>query len=108
MTMIHANAIDIAQLDVAKTGGLTEVLKIAFLCPHGIEFIPHCALFGPGQAATLHLSATHRSTPVFERLFCDFEVELYGKATVPVHGKIKLPSAQSLSLEPDRAVLDKY
>jgi hypothetical protein len=39
--------------DVAKTGGVTEVLKIAALCEaHGIEFVPHCALFGPEQVAT--------------------------------------------------------
>src|SRR5262249_7037391 len=99
-TMISAGAIDIAQPDVAKTGGLTELLKIAALCEaHGVEFVPHCALFGPGQVATIHLSAAHRSTPIFERLFCDFEVELYGDATIPKNGKIKVPTGPGLGLE---------
>jgi L-alanine-DL-glutamate epimerase-like enolase superfamily enzyme len=109
MAMIDAGAIDIAQPDVAKTGGLTEVLKIAALCEaHGIEFVPHCALFGPGQVATIHLTAAHRSTPLFERLFCDFEAELYGEATVPKRGKIQVPHGPGLGLDPDPAVLDKF
>jgi L-alanine-DL-glutamate epimerase-like enolase superfamily enzyme len=107
--MIREDAIDIAQPDVAKTGGLTEVLKIAALCEaHGIEFVPHCALFGPGQVATVHLTAAHQPTPLFERLFCDFEHEVYGDAMVPVRGKIKVPTGAGLGLEPDVSVLNKF
>ena len=70
VAMIDAGAIDIAQPDVAKTGGVTELVKIAALCEaHGLEFVPHCALFGPGQIATIHLTAAHRRAPLFERLF---------------------------------------
>jgi L-alanine-DL-glutamate epimerase-like enolase superfamily enzyme len=109
MAMIRAGAIDIAQPDVAKTGGVTEVLKIAALCEaHGVEFVPHCALFGPGQVATIHVTAAHRSTPLFERLYCDFETELYGKATVPVGGKIKVPQGPGLGLDPDLSVLERF
>jgi D-galactarolactone cycloisomerase len=109
MSMISAGAIDIAQPDVAKTGGLTEVLKIAALREaHGVEFVPHCALFGPGQVATIHLSAAHRSTPIFERLFCDFEIELYGDATIPKNGKIKVPTGPGLGLEPVPEALEKF
>jgi L-alanine-DL-glutamate epimerase-like enolase superfamily enzyme len=109
MAMIDAGAIDIAQPDVAKTGGVTEVLKIAVLCEaHGVEFSPHCALFGPGQVATLHLTAAHRSTPIFERLFCDFELELYGQATVPKNGRIKVPTGPGLGLEPIGDALERF
>ena len=94
MAMIDAGAIDIAQPDVAKTGGVTELLKIAALCEaHGIEYVPHCALFGPGQVATIHLNAAHRSVPLLERLYCDFEAELYGGATLPKAGKLTVPMA---------------
>jgi D-galactarolactone cycloisomerase len=71
MAMISEEAIDIAQPDVAKTGGLTEVIKIAALCEaHGIEFAPHCALFGPGQVATIHLTV-QSSTPPFRPFWSD-------------------------------------
>ena len=56
--------------DVAKTGGVTEVLKIAALCEaHGIEFVPHCALCGPEQVATTMCAQRSAQCPFFERLF---------------------------------------
>jgi len=47
-------------------------------------------------------------TPLFERLFCDFEIELYGEATVPKNGKIKVPPGPGLGLEPIPAVLERF
>ena len=109
VAMISEGAVDIAQPDVAKTGGLTEVIKIGALCEaHGIEFAPHCALFGPGQVATIHLNAAQRSPPLLERLFCDFEAEIYGEATIPKEGWISVPDAPGLGLDPDPAVVEKF
>ena len=109
MAMIDADAIDIAQPDVAKTGGITEVLKIRSLCEaHGIEFVPHCALFGPGQVATIHLNAATRTLPLFERLYCDFEHELYGAATIPVDGFVSVPKGPGIGLDPDPKVIEAY
>jgi L-alanine-DL-glutamate epimerase-like enolase superfamily enzyme len=107
--MIDAGAIDIAQPDVAKTGGVTELMKIAALCEaHGVEFVPHCALFGPGQIATIHITAAHRRVPLFERLFCDFEAELYGEHGVPKDGILTVPKDPGLGREPDPAVIERY
>ncbi len=109
VAMIAAGAIDIAQPDVAKTGGITELLKIASLCEaEAIEFVPHCAIFGPGQVATIHLNAAQRMVPMLERLYCDFEAEIYGGATLPVGGKVAVPTAAGLGLDPDPAVIDRY
>ena len=107
--MMEVDAIDIAQPDVAKTGGLTEVLNIRALCEaHGVEFVPHCALFGPGQVATIHLNAATRTTPLFERLYCDFDDELYGGATTPRDGFVMVPQGPGLGLDPSPAVIEKY
>ena len=109
MAMIDAGAIDIAQPDVAKTGGLTEVLNIRALCEaHGVDFVPHCALFGPGQVATIHLNAATRTTPLFERLYCDFDDELYGGSTTPQDGYVRVPQGPGLGLDPNPAVIEKY
>ena len=109
VAMIAAGAIDIAQPDVAKAGGITELVKIAALCEaHGVEFVPHCALFGPGQVATLHLSAAQRRVPLFDRLFCDFEAEIFGGATAPVNGTIAVPTGAGLGLDPDPEVIARY
>ncbi|WP_300732180.1 mandelate racemase/muconate lactonizing enzyme family protein [Pseudomonas sp.] len=107
--MIDLGAIDIAQPDVAKTGGVTELLKIRSLCEaSAVEFVPHCALFGPGQVATLHLQAATRTLPVFERLYCDFDVELYGPAMTPVDGYLTVPTGPGLGLDPLPEVLEKF
>src|SRR5688572_22881471 len=58
VAMHQAGAIDIAQPDVAEAGGISELIKIAHYCgANGLTFSPHCALVGPGQIATLHLTA---------------------------------------------------
>ncbi|SDT23070.1 mandelate racemase/muconate lactonizing enzyme family protein [Bradyrhizobium canariense] len=109
VAMIEANAIDIAQPDVAKTGGVSELLKIAALCDaKGIEFVPHCAIFGPGQVATIHLSAAQRQLPLLERLYCDFEAELYRGETTPKRGKVRVPAGPGLGLDPALDVIDRY
>lgn len=109
VAMLDAEAIDIAQPDVAKTGGVSEILKIAALCDaHGIEFVPHCALFGPGQTATIHINAAHRRVPLLERLFCDFEAEIFGTHGVPVRGRMAVPSGPGLGREPEPEVLKDY
>lgn len=109
VAMVDAGAVDIAQPDVAKTGGVTELVKIASFCEAAaIEFVPHCALFGPGQVATIHINASQRSVPLLERLFCDFEAELYGGATLPQRGRVPVPRAPGLGLDPDPRVIDRY
>lgn len=109
VAMMDADAIDIAQPDVAKTGGVTELMKIAALCEsRAVEFVPHCALFGPGYVATIHLNAAQRTVPLLERLYCDFEAELYGGATVPKGGVCKVPIAPGLGLDPDPTVVERY
>jgi L-alanine-DL-glutamate epimerase-like enolase superfamily enzyme len=108
--MIDAGAIDIAQPDVAKTGGITELMKIAALCEAcAIGFMPHCAMFGPGQVATLHINAAQRSIPLFERFFCDFGTELlFGEAMIPKRGMLQVPTGPGLGIEPDQNVINKY
>nr|WP_249782760.1 MULTISPECIES: mandelate racemase/muconate lactonizing enzyme family protein [unclassified Bradyrhizobium] len=109
VAMIAAGAIDIAQPDVAKAGGISELVKIASLCQaESIEFVPHCAIFGPGQVATIHLNAAQRSVPMLERLYCDFEAEIYGGATLPVNGKVAVPTGPGLGLDPDPGVINRY
>jgi L-alanine-DL-glutamate epimerase-like enolase superfamily enzyme len=109
VAMIDAGAIDIAQPDVAKTGGISELLKISALCEaNAIEFVPHCAIFGPGQLATIHINAAQRTVPLLERLYLDFEAEIYGGKTLPRGGKLTVPDAPGLGFEPDDEVLARY
>lgn len=109
VAMHHAGAIDIAQPDVAKTGGVTELLKIARYCEaEGLTFSPHCAIFGPGQIATIHLTAAEIRPPLFERLYLDFEAELFGEAAVVKQGRLPVPTGPGLGVDPDPDVIAKY
>jgi len=109
VAMHRAGAIDIAQPDVAKTGGVSELVKIARFCEaNGLAFSPHCAIFGPGQIATLHLTAAEVRPPLFERLYLDFEAELFGAAAVVENGQLKVPTGPGLGVEPDPAVVARY
>ncbi|WP_271553606.1 mandelate racemase/muconate lactonizing enzyme family protein [Bradyrhizobium sp. CCBAU 45394] len=109
VAMVDAGAIDIAQPDVAKTGGVTELLKIAAFCEaSAIQFVPHCALFGPGLLATIHINASRQPVPLLERLYCQFDADLYRGATSPVAGKLAVPRTPGLGFEPDPDVIDRY
>jgi len=109
VAMHDAGAIDIAQPDVAKTGGVTELVKIARFCEaNGLTFSPHCAIFGPGQIATIHLTAAEVRPPLLERLYLDFEAEIFGDAGVVKGGKLAVPTAPGLGVDPDPEVVARY
>lgn len=107
--IIAMGAIDIAQPDVAKTGGVTELLKIAGLCEAaGVEFVPHCALFGPGQLATIHINASRPHTPILERFYIELEPPLYPEAVQPKRARITVPTGPGLGFDPDPKVVESY
>jgi L-alanine-DL-glutamate epimerase-like enolase superfamily enzyme len=109
IAMQDAGAIDIAQPDVAKTGGVTELIKIARFCEaNGRTFSRHCAIFGPGQIATIHLTAAEVRPPLFERLYLDFEAEIFGDAGVVKAGKLVVPTAPGRGVDPDPEVVARY
>lgn len=107
--IIAMGAVDIAQPDVAKTGGITELLKIAALCEAaGVEFVPHCALFGPGQLATIHINASRGHVPILERFYFDLEPALYPDAVQPKRARIPIPTGPGLGFDPDPEVIKRF
>ncbi|HXH83305.1 MAG TPA: mandelate racemase/muconate lactonizing enzyme family protein [Candidatus Tectomicrobia bacterium] len=56
--LLEARAVDVAQPDVAKTGGLSEMASICRLAgAHGVPWAPHFYGGALGMAATLHAFA---------------------------------------------------
>jgi hypothetical protein len=76
--------------------------------PTAFEFVPHCALFGPEQVATIMCARRSAQCRFFGRLFCDFEIELQGEATVPKQGKVKAPISPGLGLDSMPEVLQPF
>src|SRR5262249_55470575 len=68
--MFAKGAIDIAQPSVTKIGGITEMRKIAAAAEaHAVQLIPHCAYFGPGNLASIHIVASLATDTLLENIY---------------------------------------
>ena len=108
-TMMEVGAIDIAQPSVTKIGGITEVRKIIALAgAFGVQVVPHCAYFGPGYLASMHIAASLPDDVPLERLFMDLEASPFSPYTEPDKGRIAMPQRAGLGGDPDPAVIARY
>ena len=106
---MQAGALDIAQPSVTKIGGVTEARRvIAVAETHGVRVVPHCAYFGPGFLASLHLAASLPDRPPLERLYLDTEASLFGRYTAALDGAIPVPPGPGLGCDPDPDVIASY
>ena len=107
--MFAKGAIDIAQPSVTKIGGITEMRKIAAAAEaHAVQLIPHCAYFGPGNLASIHIVASLATDTLLENIYANLEASPYGTAMLASDGKVTVPSGPGLGVEPDMAIVEKY
>lgn len=107
--MFEAGALDIAQPSVTKIGGVTEMLKVIGLAEaFGVQVVPHCAYFGPGYLASLHLAACLGRDTLLERLFMTLEAAPFAPYTMPKGGKTSVPHGSGLGCDPDEAFIERY
>src|SRR5262249_52950565 len=107
--ILAARAVDILQPDVAKMGGLTEVMKARDVARHHhVHFEPHSPLYGPALAATLHAIAATPEAARCEFHFAKLEANALIDAFVPVEGQLPVPMAPGLGVRVDENVLDRY
>ena len=107
--ILNVDAVDIIQPSVAKIGGITEVMKIAAVAEAiGIRLVPHCAYFGPGFLASLHLAAAVAPSAPFERLFVNLEASPYHDLVEARGGRVTVPDAPGLGRDPDLDILSRY
>jgi D-galactarolactone cycloisomerase len=106
---MQAGALDIAQPSVTKIGGVSEARRVIALAEtHGVRVVPHCAYFGPGFLASLHLVAAMPDRPPLERLYLDLEANLFGRYTLAVDGQIPVPDGPGLGCDPHPDVMARY
>ena len=102
-------AIDIAQPSVTKIGGITEMRKIiAAAEAHSVELIPHCAYFGPGNLASIHIVASLAKETLLENIYANLEASPYGDAMFAKDGQVTVPQGPGLGVEPDLIIVEKY
>lgn len=107
--MFERGAIDIAQPSVTKIGGITEMRKIIALAEaHSVELVPHCAYFGPGNLASIHIVASLATDTMLERLYVNLEASPYGTSMDAKNGMVPVPQGPGLGVEPDMRVVEKY
>lgn len=107
--LFEAHALDIAQPSVAKVGGITEMLDVVALAKAcSVRLVPHCAYFGPGYLASLHVAAALAPEAPFEHLFVDLEASLYHELVLATGGRVPVPDGPGLGRDPDADVLRRY
>jgi L-alanine-DL-glutamate epimerase-like enolase superfamily enzyme len=102
---------DIAQPDVCKVGGLSELRRIAWLAEEaGIEVVPHGWNTAIGLATDLQFGAS-----LSGRSFVEFNVGntlieqlAYPPFRLDKDGCLEVPSTPGLGIEIDRDVLKKF
>jgi L-alanine-DL-glutamate epimerase-like enolase superfamily enzyme len=75
---------------------------------HAIELVPHCAYFGPGNLASIHLVAALPTDTLLENIYANLEANPFGSAMLAKDGKVAVPSGPGLGIEPDMKVVEKY
>jgi D-galactarolactone cycloisomerase len=107
--MFQKGSIDVAQPSVTKIGGITEMRKIVAAAEaHSVELIPHCAYFGPGNLASIHIVASLSTDTLLENIYANLEANPFGDAMLARDGRVRVPQGPGLGVEPDMKVVEKY
>jgi L-alanine-DL-glutamate epimerase-like enolase superfamily enzyme len=97
--LLMHEAADIVQLDGARAGGYTEMLKVAALTQAwNVKFAPHAM-----ENIHLHLAAAVPNTLFLERLlmFEDITAQVFKDAPLPIDGVMHIPDLPGLGLRLD-------
>lgn len=107
--LFEIDALDVAQPDVTKVGGLTEMRKVLALAEaHGVLASPHSACYGPGFLATVHAVAAMPGETVLERIHVGLEAYLFPDWTTAIKGRVPVPTGPGLGADPDPDVIARY
>jgi L-alanine-DL-glutamate epimerase-like enolase superfamily enzyme len=112
---IRIGKVDVVQPNPTRSGGFTELMRIAELCElEGVQLIPHGWNHGIGAQAAFHLQAAAPNVPFVEyrtpRLFpSPLRESLVRPAEMPVSdGCVELPPGPGLGLALDEEVVERY
>jgi L-alanine-DL-glutamate epimerase-like enolase superfamily enzyme len=108
--LLAAEAVDFVQPSPAKMGGISELRKVFPLAAaHNTTVMPHSFYDGPGLLAAIHATAALGSADsMIEWRWFDLEAAIYGGALRPKRGRIAVPQAAGLGIDPDPHVIRKY
>ena len=110
--LIREGRIDVAQPDVTRCGGFTQVRKVMWeAAAAGIDVCPHAWLTGLNTAAALHINAA-----LPRSLFLEYNVSsspmlreiIINPPQMDSRGMIPVPQSPGLGVEVDEKAVEKY
>jgi L-alanine-DL-glutamate epimerase-like enolase superfamily enzyme len=108
---VDRGEVDGVQPDVARSGGITHLQKIASLAAErGIPFYPHGYSTDVIVAANLHLIAANRNAPLLEYCVEDSPLrwEVVEESFPVEDGTVAVPDAPGLGITLNRDTLERY
>jgi L-alanine-DL-glutamate epimerase-like enolase superfamily enzyme len=109
--LARAKALDVWQPDIARCGGISEMVKIAEIAEsHGVRVVPHAWKSGILKAASLHVNAILPGERIQEWSTADNPLaqSLVSTAQPIVDGYAKVPVAPGLGVEVDEEVVTRF
>lgn len=107
--MITKRAVDIIQPDVTKAGGILACRKIfALVEAWNLRLAMHSYCFGPGIAATVHLSLSNMLSEYVEIHALPLEASFILPPLRPENGYIAAPTGPGLGIEIDEEIVKRY
>jgi L-alanine-DL-glutamate epimerase-like enolase superfamily enzyme len=111
--LMDRGGLRIIQPDIARAGGLTEIVRIAALAEvRGVRVIPHCWATDILVSATLHFLATQPSAraPFLEFNVMDnpLRTRLLLEPLRPENGVVRVPQGPGLGIELNEETLAAY
>jgi L-alanine-DL-glutamate epimerase-like enolase superfamily enzyme len=108
--LLRAGAIDIVQADACRTGGISEVMRIAAMAAGlGLRVAPHTWSDAVSLVANAHVVAAlpHGLTVEVDQTGSPFIEELLAEPLAIADGYLHLSDAPGLGIELDQAALDR-
>lgn len=111
LELARMGAMNVWQPDIARCGGISEVMKIADLADeHGVRVVPHAWKSGILKATSLHVNAVISGERIQEWSTAENPLAqtLVSTALPVVDGFAAVPVSPGLGVEVDQAVVDRF
>jgi L-alanine-DL-glutamate epimerase-like enolase superfamily enzyme len=109
--LMERGGLRIIQPDMARVGGVTEMLRIAALAEvRDVRVIPHCWASDILVSVTCQFLATRQDAPYLEFNVMDnpLRTQLLVEPIRPIDGRVRVPDGPGLGIELNPETLDRY